>query len=280
MEKMNDLTDLLKHELMDLHSAEEQIINAMPAMMQKAGNTALKEALGNHWQETQRQKERLDRVLAMLNGEEPKKEGLLNRLFRQSQVCRGMKGLIEEGNKIIGEDMDSDVKDAAIIACAQKIEHYEISGYGTARSYARELNLTEIVNLLETTLKEEYEADRKLTSLAQARINKDAEKSSPAPGAISIPPQSRASRPSGRQPNTVQPQMELTGARQAAAAKPSPAGAATPRGKATRAATVGRNTASSKHTPASHTTSKAAAKTPDRKNREASSSRTAPKKRR
>jgi hypothetical protein len=90
-----------------------------------------------------------------------------------------MKGLIEEGEKVIAEDMNVEVRDAAIIACAQKIEHYEICGYGTARAYAQELGLAEVEALLQQTLDEEYQADDKLTYLAVGRLNEKAEKASP-----------------------------------------------------------------------------------------------------
>jgi ferritin-like metal-binding protein YciE len=179
MEKMSDLRDLLKHEVYDLHSAEEQIIKALPAMIEKANNTQLKLALEEHLRVTQKQLMRLEQAQVILNGEEEmaadEKKGLLARLFSRRHTCRGMQGLIEEGEKIMGEKMSPEVLDAAIIACAQKIEHYEICGYGTAKAYARELELTKIGRILEETLNEEYEADNRLTALAVARLNKKAE---------------------------------------------------------------------------------------------------------
>jgi ferritin-like metal-binding protein YciE len=176
MEKMNDLRDLLKHEIMDLYSAEEQIIAAMPAMIGKASNPALKTALEQHLRVTEGQLKRLEQVQQhMGDAESSESKGLLSRLFKRSQECRGMKGLIEEGNKVMAEDMSPEVLDAAIIACAQKIEHYEICGYGTARAFARELNLGAVAELLEETLNEEYEADDRLTDMAVNRLNKAAE---------------------------------------------------------------------------------------------------------
>jgi ferritin-like metal-binding protein YciE len=177
MDKMNDLLDLLKHEVQDLYSAEEQIIAAMPAMIEKANNRDLKKTLQNHLKITRKQLSRLDQVQNTMGIEqEPdEKKGLFSRLFKSRHVCKGMQGIIEEGNKIIKEDMDPDVLDAVIIASAQKIEHYEICGYGTARTYARELGLHEVSQLLEETLNEEYEADDLLTKLAVTRVNKDAE---------------------------------------------------------------------------------------------------------
>jgi ferritin-like metal-binding protein YciE len=176
MEKMNDLNDLLKHEIMDLYSAEEQIISAMPAMIEKARNPELKKSLKEHLKITEQQRKRLDQVKKLMGQEESRQDdGLLNRLFKNRQTCRGMEGIIEEGNKILKEDMDPDVMDAAIVASSQKIEHYEICGYGTARSFAMQLGLDEVAELLNQTLDEEYEADRLLTEMAENRINKEAE---------------------------------------------------------------------------------------------------------
>lgn len=179
MEKMKDLRDLLKHEVMDLYSAEEQIIAAMPMMIEKATNPQLRQALEEHLRVTEAQRDRLDQVKQHLMGAEEakeggKKKGILG-LFGGGQKCKGMQGLIEEGQKVMGENMSPEVMDAAIIACAQKIEHYEICGYGTARAFARELNLGEVAELLEETLDEEYEADDLLTDLAVGSINQEAE---------------------------------------------------------------------------------------------------------
>ena len=151
MEKMSDLRDLLKHEIYDLYSAEEQIIKALPAMIEKANNWQLKKALQQHLQVTQKQLVRLDQVQGLLEdrpeAQVNEKKGLLARLFKRNHVCKGMQGLIEEGEKVMTEEMSPEVLDAAIIASAQKIEHYEICGYGTARAFARELTLTEVTQL-------------------------------------------------------------------------------------------------------------------------------------
>jgi ferritin-like metal-binding protein YciE len=187
MEKMISLNDLLKHEVMDLYSAEEQIIEALPAMIEKAKNTNLKKALQEHLKITEQQKKRLDKVQQLMDdnkGDEEsqsgdEKKGFFSRLFNGSngkEKCKGMEGLIDEGQKIMSEDISPEALDAAIIASAQKIEHYEISGYGTAKAYAGELKLNEVQNLLQETLDEEYEADDRLTELALKRINLDAEK--------------------------------------------------------------------------------------------------------
>ena len=173
MEPLVNLRDLLQHEIDDLYSAEEQIIEALPKMAENATNSELKKALNEHLRVTREQKKRLDKVKSLLKSEEGNK-GFFEKLFGGSK-CKGTEGLITEGEKMMGEDMDPTVKDAAIIASAQKIEHYEISGYGTARAFARELGLKEVANLLETTLNEEYKSDDMLTALALRKVNLDAE---------------------------------------------------------------------------------------------------------
>jgi ferritin-like metal-binding protein YciE len=176
MEKMNDLKDLLRHEIEDLYSAEEQIIEALPLMIENANNQTLKNSLNEHLEVTKAQKKRLDQVLKLMGPNENKnKKGFLSGLFGGKHECKAMKGIIEEGNKIMAEDMSPEVMDAAIIASAQKVEHYEICGYGTARSFARELGLTKVQDLLQETLDEEYEADNLLTVLAESSINQEAE---------------------------------------------------------------------------------------------------------
>jgi ferritin-like metal-binding protein YciE len=185
MEKLKNLKDLLNHEILDLYSAEEQIIAALPKMIEKAKNPSLKAALEEHLSITEQQKNRLDEVKTKLememeseNTEGGEKRGFLFGLFGGSdngQTCKGMMGLIDEGEKIMNEEMNPEVLDAAIIASAQKIEHYEICGYGTARAYARELNLKEVAQLLEQTLNEEYEADDRLTDMAVGGLNEKAE---------------------------------------------------------------------------------------------------------
>jgi ferritin-like metal-binding protein YciE len=179
MEKMNDLKDLLKHEIEDLYSVEEQIIEALPKMIEKANNRELKNALSEHLKVTEQHKKRLDEIQAMFTQEDGqemgKKKGILGGLFGSKPTCKGMKGIIEEGNKIMSADISPEALDAAIIASAQKVEHYEISGYGTARTFARELGLEPIATQLEKTLNEEYAADDLLTQLAVQRVNLKAE---------------------------------------------------------------------------------------------------------
>jgi len=170
---MVNLQDLLQHEVDDLLSAEEQIIDALPKMIEKATQPQLKKALNEHLQVTKTQKERIQKVKTLLENKsnEPKSEpGMLAKLFGGTK-CKGTEGLIKEGEKLMGENMDDKVRDAAIIAAAQKIEHYEISGYGTARAYAMQLGFEDIEQLLTETLNEEYEADDNLTALALFDVN-------------------------------------------------------------------------------------------------------------
>jgi ferritin-like metal-binding protein YciE len=183
MEKMQDLKDLLKHEIQDLYSAETQLIEALPKMADKAKNAKLKNALQQHLKVTKIQKNRLNQIMKSFDkdwegqSEEP---GVLSRLFGGSsaaQKCIGMEAIIKEGETIMGEEMNSDVMDAAIIGAAQKAEHYEICGYGTCKAYARELELGDIAKLLDQTLEEEYEADNLLTDLAvMGGLNEEADK--------------------------------------------------------------------------------------------------------
>lgn len=178
MKKIIDLKDLLKHEILDLYSAEEQIIEGLPKMIEKANDPQLKAALSLHLEVTRKQKDRLDNIKGTLienNGEED--NGFFTNLFggTNSVKCRGTEGLIKEAEKLMGEEMTPEAMDAAIIGAAQKIEHYEIAGYGTARAYAVELNLDDVATQLEETLDEEYEADDLLTDLAIGVVNIEAE---------------------------------------------------------------------------------------------------------
>lgn len=186
---MKNLQDLLHHEIQDLVSAEEQIIAAMPKMINKTNNEELRQALEEHMQVTERQRERLNQVQELMlqnNSGGQKKGGLAGLFSGKGQKCLGMEGIIKEGEKVLGENMTPEVTDAAIIACAQKIEHYEICGYGTARAYARELNLDQVAELLEETLDEEYEADDRLTDLAVGRVNERAERGGSSGGSFEM----------------------------------------------------------------------------------------------
>ena len=181
MEKLYDLRELLKHELNDLYSAEVQMIEALPEMVKNASNKELKAALNGHLQVTKEQKTRLDKVRTLLNdgNEQKKKEkGFFANLFSSEEGdehCKAMAGLISEANSMMKEDMTPEVKDAAIIAAAQKVEHYEISSYGTAKAFAMQLGLKDVAQLLDTTLNEEYASDDSLTILAVGKVNLQAE---------------------------------------------------------------------------------------------------------
>lgn len=178
MEKIIDLKDLLKHEILDLYSAEEQIIEGLPKMIEKASDPRLKQALSSHLEVTKKQKERLDNIKStLIEANDEKDNGFFSNLFggSNSVKCKGTEGLIKEAEKLMGEEMTPEAMDAAIIGAAQKIEHYEIAGYGTARAYAAELNLDFVAAQLEETLDEEYEADDLLTDIAVGQINIDAE---------------------------------------------------------------------------------------------------------
>ena len=179
METMINLTDLLKHEILDLYSVEEQIIDALPKMVEKAKNPGLKKALRDHLKVTEEHKRRLDKVKQTF-GEENQNgnKGFFSRLFgggSGGEKCKGMAGIISESEKMMNADITDEVLDAAIISAAQKVEHYEICGYGTARAYARELKMADVEQMFTQTLNEEYAADDLLTSLAVGKLNIKAE---------------------------------------------------------------------------------------------------------
>jgi ferritin-like metal-binding protein YciE len=160
--KVNSLRELYTEQLRDLYDAENQIIKALPEMIDAATSPDLKEALNEHLEITKTQATRLQQIFEEL-GEKAKGE-----------TCKGMKGVIQEGSDLVDEIEDEDTRDAGIIAAAQRVEHYEMSGYGTARTFANLLGEDEAAQLLQQTLDEEKEADQKLTSLAE-EINVSAE---------------------------------------------------------------------------------------------------------
>ena len=160
--ELDSLQKLYVEELKDLYSAEKQIIQALPKMVKKASHPQLKAAFQEHLEVTQGQLERLDQIFEGL-GKSPR-----------GKKCKAMEGLIEEGKEMMQEDMDPEVLDAALISAAQKVEHYEIAGYGTVRTYARLLGEEEDARLLQQTLDEEGETDKKLTQLAESSVNVEA----------------------------------------------------------------------------------------------------------
>jgi ferritin-like metal-binding protein YciE len=161
--KMESLQELFVKELQDLFSAENQITKALPKMAKAASSRELKAGFEQHLEQTKRQITRLEQIFEEL---ETSPDG---------DKCKGMEGLLKEGEALIDEDAEPEVLDAALIAAAQKVEHYEIASYGTVRTYANLLGLTTAADLLEQTLNEEKETDSKLTDIA-GEINVQADK--------------------------------------------------------------------------------------------------------
>jgi len=159
--KLTSLDKLFHHELKDLYDAEHQIVKALPKLAEASCNPELASAFEEHLAQTQEHISRLETVFEEI-GESPSRE-----------PCAGMRGLLEEGNKILQEDADPVVKDAAIISAAQRVEHYEMAVYGTLRTWARILGYEDSARLLEETLDEEEGTDSSLTGIAQ-QINPEA----------------------------------------------------------------------------------------------------------
>ena len=160
--KLNSIENLFVHELKDLLSAEKQLVKALPKMAKGANNSALQSAIKEHLEQTKGHVERLEKIFELL-GKSPRAEH-----------CKAMQGLIEEGSDLLDEDGAPTVKDAALIGAAQRVEHYEIAAYGTARTLAEMLGQNEAVDLLQQTLDEEKTTDEKLTELATSEINPEA----------------------------------------------------------------------------------------------------------
>ncbi len=156
--RFNNLEELLIKELQDLYSAETQLIEALPKVQAAASNTDLKDAIKKHLGETREQANRLERALDSLQAN---KKGV---------TCEAMQGLIAECDEVIKSQSPSILKDTAIIGACQRIEHYEISAYGTARAHAKMLDLDDIKSLLDETIKEEGSADKKLTKIAEGTV--------------------------------------------------------------------------------------------------------------
>jgi ferritin-like metal-binding protein YciE len=160
--KMKTLHDLFVHELKDLHSAEKQLLRALPKMAKAASSDDLKQAFESHLAETEEHVTRLDQIFEQLD------------ISNRGHKCKAMEGLIEEGKDLLAEDIDSEVLDAALISAAQRVEHYEIAGYGCARTFARRLGLEDIAQMLQQTLDEEGTTDQKLTDIAESHVNEEA----------------------------------------------------------------------------------------------------------
>lgn len=152
---VNSIEKLFVEELKDLYSAENQLTKAIPKLVKAAASPELKTALQNHLRETEGHVQRLELICSMLS------------VSPKGKSCEGMKGVIEEGSSMLSETDEGDVRDAALISAAQRVEHYEMAAYGTVRSYAELLGQSEIAELLEETLEEEKAADQKLTSISE-----------------------------------------------------------------------------------------------------------------
>ena len=161
--KITTLHDALVHELQDLYSAEVQLTKALPKMVKASSHEELSEAFAEHLEQTKGHAERLQKALKQLDAS------------TRGEKCKAMEGLIEEGKGTLDLDADEGVRDALIISIAQKVEHYEIAGYGTARTFAKLLGENKVVSLLEDTFEEECEADQKLSKIAESVVNSDAE---------------------------------------------------------------------------------------------------------
>jgi ferritin-like metal-binding protein YciE len=160
--KLNDLHDLYLAEIKDLYDGEHRIIKALPKMAENANSPDLRRAFETHLEQTRQHVARLEQIFQKLN-ESPK-----------GQKCKGLEGIIDEGEDMMDKDAPPAVSDAALISAAQRVEHYEIAAYGSVRSYARRLGLEDQAQLLQQTLDEETQTDRQLTSLAESYINEEA----------------------------------------------------------------------------------------------------------
>jgi ferritin-like metal-binding protein YciE len=171
--KLDTLQKLYTDELRDLYNAENQLLKALPKMAKAASSEDLKEAFEKHLEQTKGHVERLEQVFEELD-EKPK-----------GKTCRAMKGLIEEGSEILEQDGEESVRDAGIIVAAQKVEHYEIAGYGSARTFAHLLGQNKAADLLQTTLDEESETNEILNKLAESVVNPEALRETKLAGASS-----------------------------------------------------------------------------------------------
>jgi len=160
---MNTLNDLFMHQLRDVYYAEKQILKALPEMAKQADSDKLRKAFEDHLEETKGQKDRLEQVFKLMEAD------------AKGETCPAIDGIIKEHKEISSEIDDADAMDAAMIANAQAVEHYEISRYGTLIAWAEQLGLpAEVKNLLKQTLDEEYNADSSLSQLAESKLNKQA----------------------------------------------------------------------------------------------------------
>ena len=161
--KMSTLEDLYTDLLKDLYSAEKQLVKALPKMAKNAQSPDLQRAFQEHLKQTEGHVNRIERIFSDMGGSP------------RGKKCMGMEGLVEEGNELLQEDAEPDVLDAGLIAAAQKVEHYEIASYGTARAWAQRLGYEQAARLLQTTLEEESTANEKLTKIAESHVNMEAQ---------------------------------------------------------------------------------------------------------
>ena len=157
--KMKTLEEVLADELKDIYSAENQLIKALPKMAKAADSDDLRTAFEKHLEQTRQHARRIEQICNDLN------------IKARGKKCVGMQGLIEEGKKVLSEDSEPEALEAALIGAAQRVEHYEIAAYGTARAHARQLGFMKAPDILGQTLEEEKQTDQKLTDLAENRIN-------------------------------------------------------------------------------------------------------------
>jgi ferritin-like metal-binding protein YciE len=157
---IKNLDDLFVHTLQDVYYAEQRITKALPKMIEKVSDSQLQEALRSHLEETKRQIKRVEQVFQMHKAE------------AKAVTCPAIDGIIEEAEEIMGDSKDPEVLDAAALAAAQAVEHYEIARYGTLIAWARQLGRPDCAGVLEPTLTEEKAADQKLTRIAEARVNR------------------------------------------------------------------------------------------------------------
>jgi ferritin-like metal-binding protein YciE len=154
------LDDLFVHMLQDIYYAENQIVKHLPTMIDKAGNADLRTAFAHHLEETKGHVERLERVFGM-HDQKPK-----------AVTCAAMDGILDEAREVLSDCSDTEVGDAAMLAAAQAVEHYEMTRYGTLIAFARELGRGDCASVLQQTLDEEKAADKRLTSIAEGRVNR------------------------------------------------------------------------------------------------------------
>ena len=164
--KLQTIDALFEHELQDLHSAEQQLVKALPKMVKNATSEELRQAFETHLEQTQHHLGRLDKIISDLD------------LTAGRHKCKAMEGLIAEADELLKADAIDSVRDAAMIGAAQRVEHYEIAGYGTARTYAEMLGHAEAAQLLQQTLDEEKETDELLSGLALSSVNVEAQNDS------------------------------------------------------------------------------------------------------